>query len=448
MKVDTSDQMPAISGQDHSCALPLRHFIFLIGFIFLLEIIFASGKELFGRIHFGLHGPGGYWAFQWPRDYSHGFVRRGLLGEIVRRIGLDNANYLTVTLISWLISFALFLLLARSTHCLIRGFSADQAILLTLILLLSPTTTGMLIEIVGDPLLTVLLLYLLLHLLLTSFTLHPVAEFALCAFFGAFSVLIHEASLFFFAPAFGIVCLLLRSRRDYAAVTGYLAGAIPAVLFTVLATQHNAPTAIPALHWRGIQAFAAADQYPSFSTLIATDNAANFGHGFYGVVKMIYRFVSCLLLPSFIAFLLVRYRFGRSQADLRKATLTVLLPAICCLPLFLIAHDWGRFFAIQMMLIITHLAAWKPAGEIRPFPFRTATLGIGVLIAGITTTPVALTYRVLGLSDSRAIFAASTVAIIGALLLSRRQTHFSGEFHTIINPPVVTNLFDESQTFS
>ena len=386
--------------------------------ILCTQTLFSSGKELFGKIHFGLHGPGGYWAFQWTRDYTHGFTRRGFLGELVRLVGLDNANYLAVTLLSWCITLLLFLLFAQSLRRLLGRVGRADSLQFTVLLLLSPLTVGMLIEIVGDPFLAVLVLYLLLHRLLARSRLSSLAEFLLCAVFGVVSILVHEASIFFFAPAIAIVCLFLRDDRKYAALIGYLAGAIPCVILVVFATQHAAVTGqLPSLHWHGIIVPEPIGQYPSFSALVATDDAANFGHGIYGICKMIYRFVGCLILPAFLSILLVRFRFGRSRSATRTAAYAILLPALCCLPLFLIAHDWGRFFSFQFILASAHLSAWKTGENIDALPIPQPIVAMALLIAGITTTPASLTYRVLGLSDSRPILAA-TVLIVGGSLLA------------------------------
>ena len=398
------------------------NFVLLAVAVFLIEVLFASGKELFGSVHFGLHGPGGYWAFQWPRDYSHGFIRRGLLGEVVRRVGLDNTNYLTVTVLSWTVSLLLYVFFARSVRQLLREMAAVESLLLAAVLLLSPITTGMFLEITGDPLMVVLLGYVLLHLFLTRGRFPAAAEFAVCAVFGAVSIFIHEASLFFFAPAIGVVCLVLGERRRVAPLAGYLLAALPAVLIVVFATQHgSSQEAVPMLHWRGVVAYAAPDQYPSFSSLAATDNAANFGRGVYGLAKMVYRFVSCLIVPAFLALVVVKSSFGVSATVSKKATLAILIPAVCCLPLFAIAHDWGRFFAFQFILAITHLGTWKSGLPGKATRMEFGSVGAALVIAGITTTPVALTYRVLGLSDSRPIFLATVLIVLGSMLWMRRR---------------------------
>ncbi len=408
--------------QPYDDALSSRSvFLLITATVLVIEIMFASGKELFGSIHFGLHGPGGYWAFQWPRDYSHGFVRRGLLGEMVRLVGLDNSNYLTVTLLSWMVTLLLYTVFAQSLRQLLNGVRGQEGFVSLIVLLLSPVTTGMFLEITGDPLQVVLLAYLVLHLIFAKGKLPAPFVFLCYLIFGVASVLIHEASLFFFAPALAVVCLVLAPKARATPLAGYLLGAVPAAFFVVLATQHGTESgALPSLHWRGITAFPGAGQYPNFSTLIAADNEANFGHGLLGLAKTGYRFVSCLILPVFLAAFSVRHRFGASRTSMRTAWLALLIPALCCLPLFLIAHDWGRFFSFELVLAIVHLGTWKPAVDPPGLPLTAPMIALACFIAGVSTTPAYLTYRVLGLSDSRPIYFAIMVATLTFFVLMRR----------------------------
>ena len=49
----------------------------------------------------GVRGPDAYWALHWNRDYSSGFIRRGLLGEVLRALGVDTTDYLIITFLAW-----------------------------------------------------------------------------------------------------------------------------------------------------------------------------------------------------------------------------------------------------------------------------------------------------------------------------------------------------------
>ncbi len=414
--------------------------LFLAAAVLVIEIVFAAGKETFGTVTFGLHGPGGYWAFQWPRDYSHGFVRRGLLGEMVRLVGLDNSNYLTVTLLSWAVTLLLYIFFVQLLRRLLTGVREQDGIVFLIVLLLSPVTTGMFLEITGDPLQVVLLAYILLHLAFANGKLPSPVVFLCYLLFGVTSILIHEASLFFFAPALAVVCLVLAPKARLAPLAGYLCGALPAVCFVVLATQHSAENSLlPHLHWHGIAAFPGAGQYPNFSTLIAADNEANFGHGVRGLAKTGYRFVSCLILPVFLAAFLIRYRFGASKTSARTAYLALLIPALCCLPLFLIAHDWGRFFSFEFVLAIVHLGTWRPAADTSSVPLSAPVIALATLIAGITTTPASLTYRVLGLSDSRPIYFTAVIATVVFFFIVQR-TRAADSVATVADDGGLTGL--------
>ena len=60
----------------------------LVGAAFFAVVWIVRGERHLS----GLYGPHEYWASHWATDYSDGFVNRGLLGEIIRRLGIDNAN--------------------------------------------------------------------------------------------------------------------------------------------------------------------------------------------------------------------------------------------------------------------------------------------------------------------------------------------------------------------
>src|SRR5689334_13335925 len=53
-------------------------------------------------------GPDLYWALHWARDYSNGFERRALLGEIQRLFYIDPSDYRIITTFSWASSLALY----------------------------------------------------------------------------------------------------------------------------------------------------------------------------------------------------------------------------------------------------------------------------------------------------------------------------------------------------
>ncbi|WP_281198961.1 hypothetical protein, partial [Hyphomonas adhaerens] len=197
---------------------------------------------------FGWFGPDGYWATHWARDYSSGFVRRGLLGTLIQLPGGDPSDYAVIAIFSWVIALALMVVIADALWRLTRPLARWQAATILVIVLLSPVTSGMLIETLGDPIQLIVLVYVLLarHLLAGRRIGVITAVFAA---FGLTMSLIHEAAVFFVLPALFIQALMLRKGRGawmaFAACFISSAGGVAVLLLT---NEAEPITSNPALH--------------------------------------------------------------------------------------------------------------------------------------------------------------------------------------------------------
>jgi len=79
-------------------SLSRQHSFWLAGGLAFYLVFLVRGE----RHLFQWFGPHEYWATHWARDYSGGFARRGLLGEIISFVGADNTSYALITLITFL----------------------------------------------------------------------------------------------------------------------------------------------------------------------------------------------------------------------------------------------------------------------------------------------------------------------------------------------------------
>jgi hypothetical protein len=392
----------------------------LAAIVFLIEFVLTVHREAFN-----VPGPDPYWAFHWTRDYSQGFVRRGLLGAILLWLHLDNTNYLLILTLSWAISFILFLLLTKAAWQLSAGLSRDERLAFTTVLLLSPLTVGILIETTGDPLQLILLVYLFLLRLVIETTKPALAAGALFLAFGATTELIHEASLFFLAPALVVAAFILwKNGTARAALLGYFLGAVPVVLTIVLATNHQVShDVVPRLHLGSRMQDWVSPGFVTFSSLLHAEYLHWFGRGRYGYTGLLGHAAGSVLLPVFFIFQILSFCFGPPyySALTRRAVLfAFFIPFLLSSPLFLIGRDWGRFFAYAFILTLVSLSQWRRQHHIEPSRARQTALGASLLLAGITTSPLLANYRVGGLSYSPKVFFVSLPILAVATFVTNR----------------------------
>lgn len=389
--------------------------------VFLIEFLLTAHMQVFN-----LRGPDSYSALHWTRDYSHGFARRALLGQTLHWLHLDNTNYLLILVISWAISLLLFLLIVQSVHRLTQGLCQHERTAFAIALLLCPLTAGIVIGCTGDPLELILVFYLLLLRYVIEPARQPILTAATFVLFGIAASLIHEASLFFIAPALAVAAFILfRTATARAALVGYILGAVPVIAAIVLTNnQVVSHDYVAQLHY-GSRIFQepGSQGFESFSTLFHEENVDRFGRGLRGYLAMGLNTIGTTLLPAFFALQIITFLFPResTSSDTRKRVLLAfLLPIPLAAPLFVIAHDWGRFLAYAFILTLAALAAWRPTRSIPPSERRLPILGLDLLLAGLTTTSLIHGYGVRGLESNHRILLCSLPILAAATYLLHR----------------------------
>jgi hypothetical protein len=385
----------------------------LVGAAFFAVVWIVRGERHLA----GLYGPHEYWASQWATDYGDGFVNRGLLGEIIRRLGIDNANYLFITLASWAVSLVLFAVIMEMLWGLVKQLEAGARICLLAAVVISPAVAGMLIETMGDPLQVLLLVHILLAQHLLAGRSRPLAVGAVYALFGVAMALVHEASIFFFVPWLGIQAFIVqKTANSRAALIGNCLTSVITVAVLVARGFSAGGMENPVIHL-GDQDFIYEGRLaPPFMTLLQEETARMFGSGLPGYVKTALRIAGATALPVVLAGLLTAARIGTGAGATRQwrtYALAFFGPAICLGPLMLIAHDWGRFFSYELILFLLTLSALKPhesdpgqRAAVIMFP-----LAGSLVLAGLTTTAALREYRVNGLDADPHILAACGVVI-------------------------------------
>lgn len=375
----------------------------------------------------GIRGPDAYWALHWTRDYSGGFIRRGFLGEVLRAFGVDTTDYVIITVLAWSISLALALVLIEAAFRLSRGLGKVEAYLLLLVLTMSPATVGLIAETTGDPLQLLLCAYMLLHW--RMYVAHAANSWWTGGLFGLFGLvagLIHEASLFLLFPAAVITgFVLVRTTAARVAAGAYLLGSAIAVGTVILVTQQTAgPISGGYMHVGSASMAMPNNQFPTFTELLAIENAYNFGRGLHGYGVFAKRLLGCFLIPIFLACLVAAISFGAgdySPIDRKRVWAAFAIPALLSAPLYLIAHDWGRLSGYSLMASLMLLGFWRSERPLAPNLDRVKILGFSLLLAGILTVPSPLEkYRIDGLYVDFWLYRVSILFVAAIAVVYRR----------------------------
>jgi hypothetical protein len=375
----------------------------------------------------GVRGPDAYWALHWTRDYSNGFVRRGLLGEMLRLLGIDATDYLVITVLAWSASLALALLLIEAAFRLSRGLNRIEATLFLLVLAISPATDSLIAETTGDPLQLLLAAYMVVHWLV--FVARPLGAGWAAALFGLFGLiagLIHEGTLFLVFPAAVITALVLvRTTAARAAAGAYLLGSAIAVGSVLLMSQQAASSVAGGYIHVGAASMVMPDNsFQSFSELLAIENATNFGQGIAGYLLIVKRLVGSLLVPFYLACLVSAVSFGAADygsGDRQRVWVAFAIPVLLSAPLYLIAHDWGRFGGYAIMQSLLLLGFWRTEKAPRPNSDRVGILGITLALALAMLPMQSLDdYRVNGLYVDYRFISLGVLVVVAIALLYRR----------------------------
>jgi hypothetical protein len=455
------------------------HFLAISFVAFLIEFIFRRREGMFGL----RGGPDAFWSFEWIRDYAAGFNRRALIGQILQIAHLDPTDYLTITMGAWISSLALYIALIAATWKLLSDLRTPVRILLFTAVILSPATTGLIIETTGDPLQLLLAIYFLLIWLFFRVLLSPAITITLFATFGLTSVMVHEANIFFTVPCTLVLAAYIRTRLGYMALLSHIVASAIALAFIVFAVQtRSAPSALPAIHFgaKSIIEDSFTSQYfaSKFSEILPEVINRLFGNGVQGYNHWISVLFGSLLLPVFFIYLLmlpdcparhtsasnrrVRASFllfvivvtpaflyhgtryvshlthfvflplfliylvgsnclGRSLT--RRPSLCVIFFSIVILstPLYLTAYDWARFLSYSLFCAIVLYAQLSYEMDKMELAnsFETGawpTIGVGLVVAGLTVSPTLGFYRAEGLFTNQEIFITTSLMIALALL--------------------------------
>ncbi len=369
-------------------------------------------------------GPDKYWAVYWVSNYSNAFCRRSFLGTLLSPLGTISHNYWFIALLCWSAMLILWCLLLYAVWRLVNNLPfLSQCIFLTAIIF-SPAWTGLLFEVIGDPMQVSFIIFLILFIGLSNDLVFKMQHWIIWLFFGAVSVLISEGSIFFILPSL-LVSSFDRSRdssKKRKACVAFFLGAALAFLaegffgrnicfeHQFIYTHCLPPFRSTCTSETLISANS--DATKSFFELLSGEMRSNWSRGLFFNFK---RLLAAFLLPVIQSAIICRlFQFVSQQhGNHKKCRLLWFwsrwygLPLLCLAPLGVMAHDWGRFGGYVLMLqtailvfhhsdLIFKTVETKNSGVLLP-TFLNAQGFLMCLILAICTSPFLGAYRINGI---------------------------------------------------
>jgi hypothetical protein len=300
-----------------------------------------------------------YWLDHWLITYGAGFTRRGLLGSIHYMLAGEKLNVIALNFLCFLLIALVFTLIYKCL-VLLAGKYFGQRIML---LMVASPILSVFFETLGDPMhinLSIFGLSLLVCCKLDSkYLKSAVAIFAVIV-----TSLIHEASLFLLAPAYLLLVVLHFKKVPsikhafllYACIISIALIAFASLLLSGALPPHGRSEvdgAIQSFNFINRSTYYySGKQSIGFSELLRGEYQLYFGSVKSVVMFLIKPFRSGLV-P--LVFLWSAANLCSQRCHAALVIKSWFFISICSFPLYVIAHDWGRF-AIYNLLVCLLIA--------------------------------------------------------------------------------------------
>ena len=278
-----------------------------------------------------------YWAQFWLTSYADGYTRRALLGQLLRSLIGIEVPYQFINFAGMAVAFLIicFLLIWY-----FRQFTNKKWVISCAMLMSGPSTT-LLFEVLADPL-QMCFVVLLPFLFIQRFKLFAIIYglFAACLM-----VLIHEAAIFIFIPALIAIYRAANNQQVRIKNIIFYISAIALVYAFVLNNQivNTHSMAIATSDGSSFKLYETS--LPSFSLLLQQELMFYFG-SLKGIVYFFLKIFRVTFWP--LVFLFGTWILLNDKKSLKLFILFLLISS----PLYLIAHDWGRFAIYSLLLAL------------------------------------------------------------------------------------------------
>jgi hypothetical protein len=276
-----------------------------------------------------------YWAQFWLTSFDDGYSRRAFLGQLMRQmIGLEipflYINFLGFFTATFILGFVLNWYFRQY---LIKNWTIPCAMLMS-----GPSAT-LLFEVLIDPL-QICFIILLPFLFIQRYS-SIALMYGLIA--SVIMIAIHEASIFIFVPAIFLI-YIFANKKQLKIKNIFLYTACIALLYAIALNSQIVDVHTMAIVAKDGSLFTLyKSSLPSFSSLLQEEMLFYFG-SFKGVIYFFLKILRVTFWP--LLFLCVVFVFLKDRKSLRIFLILLLVSS----PLYLIAHDWGRFAIYSFLL--------------------------------------------------------------------------------------------------
>ena len=302
-------------------------------FFGLLLAVFNISQVLYCQQKLGCINE--YWAQFWLTSFDDGYSRRALLGQLMRQLIGIEIPYQYINILGFL---SAALILGFLLVWYFRQYLKERWVIPCAMLMSGPSAT-LLFEVLADPL-QICFIVLIPFLFIQKYRFIALL-YGLIA--GAIMIAIHEASMFIFIPA---IFLIYQSSSDQQLkiknVIFYVS--IIALIYAVaLDSQKVDAHSMSILAKDGSVFTLYQSSLPSFGALLREELLFYFG----SVKGVIYFFLKIFRVTFWpILFLFVAFVFLKDRKSLKIFIILLLISS----PLYVIAHDWGRFAIYTLFL--------------------------------------------------------------------------------------------------
>lgn len=295
-----------------------------------------------------------YWTQFWLTSYQDGYVRRSLLGSVLSLLVPAGSSIAIVAGFQIAVSVASIVLVLWLGARAAAAFAGARAIVPTVLLLAISPIPAMFFETTGDPLQIVMLVWIG-ALALAVRTDRRRNQLAILIAAIAVCAMLHEASVFFVIPA--LLLHLARGSRLHGLIVVAIVAGVTCLVAGVISLSVSSSSGVPSYFLTnmldGTAIRASSDATPGFAAVFRQEM-----HDSFGSIEATARFAARLLRFALVPLGLMAFLFSFRRRAIHLAVGYAAI-VLSCAPLFAIAHDWGRF-GIVILVMVLSLAVYSP----------------------------------------------------------------------------------------
>lgn len=352
----------------------------------------------------------GYWLDHWLIGYDSGFNRRGLLGWMHKLLVGETLNIQALHIFAYFLIALIFFIVYVSLRAAVSTATSKKLIAVMFAL----PILSVFFETLGDPMHLCIGIYGASCIAISRIRIRWVNAF-IAVLTVVLTSLIHEASLFLIAPAYVLIATSANHRGPQirpafvAIFMIYFASLLIYLLLMLKGSfgggEELATGAVKAYNAiTGATYTYSGSQSATFVDLLKGEYNLYYS-SFQSIIKFVLKPLGSGLVPiSFLLLVCSLYKAKESAMTLWKAWLFVSLSS---LPLYVIAHDWGRFAIYNLIIsFIATLLFSIPTGisfsgkekKLRPRELkRVAVIAVFALAIAFAAYPIHGSYRIDGL---------------------------------------------------